>query len=627
MWQGIGYIVPMIRRIFGGGSAPVIKCDLITQDNDPIIDQNGDKLVCEGSGYDPRFITEWTVSAGQTLNIYGYTGVVYDYDIDWGDGTTETSATMTQPGGAAYQIKSHTYTNAGTYEIRITGVDFKGLFMRGAWSGAGYANDPDSRLALIALKNWGTCEITDLGQAYYRCENMVYSASDRPRLNNFSVFGDVRQTFSFCSNITSLDLSGWLDTDKFKRHDAMLQMDGTLANSKLEELNLTGWDFTNSGNMTAMCQAIGKAAPTGCAVTMPDVVAPLITTLSIIFGDTYLNSISVPNWDIGAGGNVNCYRIFWSTEFATTQEIDLSTWKIKPLSMQDFGRGLIGVSKLDLSGWDWSACNSFSLAFYFMTDLEEVAGLEEFDATNVTTIRGMFSLCYQIHFTNHNFGPKWGPNLGNCTDFSTAFSSAGYNIVGSKAGPDVSDWDTSNAPSFLNMFYRTTGWNTQLDVSNWDVGNSTSFDGMFRETNSMKDFDGSLWNVGQNTGVNTMTFQNFCRAANTETAVFGPNCSFTYNLSFFTIFYGAPIVSWSFDWATADFQECLEWRSMMLANGAMTTSQYDEFLQVIVNTNAKINEIMTMGSSTYSAAPSAGATARNTLTATRGWTIGDGGPV
>ncbi len=625
MWQGIGYIIPMIRKIFGG-SAPVTECDLITQDDDPIIAQNGDKLVCEGAGYDPRFITEWTVSDGQTLNLYGYLGQVYDYDIDWGDGSTETSATMTKPGGANYQIKSHTYTNAGTYEIKITGVNFKGLFMRGAWSGAGYANDPDSRLSLINLKNWGICEVADLGQAYYRCENMVYSASDRPRLNAFIPSGDVRQTFSFCHSIESLDLSGWLDTDKFTRHDAMLQMDAGGA-SKLAELNLTGWDFTNSVQMNSMCQAIGKSSPTGCNITIPNVVAPSIVTINSIFGDTYINSISVPNWDIGAGANVNCYRVFWSVQTTLTQEIDLSTWQIKPSTMQDFARGCEGVSKFDLRGWDYSACTSFDLAFYFMTSLEEVAGLEEFDATNVTSIRGMFSLCYLLHFTNHNFGPKWGPNLGNCTSFTTTFSQAGYNIVVPKVGPDVSDWDTSNAPSFTNMFYRTSGWNTQLDVSNWDVGNSTSFDGMFRETNSLKDFDGSLWNVGQNTGVNTMTFQNFCRAANTETAVFGPNCNFTYNLSFFTVFYNCPIVSWSFDWATANFQECLEWRSMLLANGAMTTAQYDEFLQVIVNTNSRINESMFMGSSTYSAAPSAGATAHNTLDVTRGWTISDGGPV
>lgn len=624
MWQGIGYIVPMIRKIFGGSAPPVTECDLITQDNDPIIDQNGDKLVCEGAGYDPRFITEWTVSAGQTLNLYGYTGQVYDYDIDWGDGSTETGATMTQPGGASYQIKSHTYTAAGTYEIKITGVNFKGLFMRGAWSGSGYANDAASRLALVALKNWGTCEIADLSQAYYRCENMVYSAADRPRLNNFNAGGNVRQTFSFCHSIVSLDLSGWVDTDKFNRHDAMLQMDST--NSQLELVNLTGWDFSNSTNLSVMCYGVGNATTNGCEVIIPNVVSS-VTSLSQFFGDAYLKSLTVPNWNIGAGAAVNCYRMMWSSVFAPVQEVDFGTWTIKPSTMQDWARGCLGVSKFDLSGWDTSACTRFDLAFYFSTSLEEVAGLENFDGSAVTTIRGMFALARLVHFTNYNFGSNWGPNLGNCTDFTIVFSQAGADIGGTEAGPDVSDWDTSNATDLTNIFNDTSGWNTQIDTSSWDVGKVTSFNGMFRDSNSIQNFDGSNWNVGQNTGTSALRFDNFCRTANTQTAVFGPNCDFTYNTTFFTIFYGAPITSWSFDWATANFQECLEWRSMLLPNGAMTTAQYDEFLQVIVNTNAKINETMLMGSSTYSAAPSAGATARNTLTATRGWTITDGGPV
>jgi len=599
MLIGIGTPIPLLSNLPGQGNSPVI---------------------------DPRFITEWTVSAGQTLNLYGYTGVVYDYDIDWGDGNTETSATMTQPGGASYQIKSHTYTNAGTYEIKITGDDFKGLFMRGAWSGAGYANDPDSRLALVNLKNWGTCKIYDLHQSYYHADNMAYTAIDRPILDNFYAAGSVKQAFSFCAKITNLNLTGWLDTDKFKRHDQMMYMDYTLADSLLEEIDLTGWDFSNSSTIINMCQAVGMGTANGCDITIPNVVTSS-NSVSTIFGQAYINSLNVPNWDIGSGGGVNCYRLFWGTIFSTTQEVDLSTWTLKPSGFADFARGAGNINKFNFSGWDTSICTTFELMFYFVPELEEIVGLEDFDATSAITIRGMFSACYQLHFTNHNFGTNWGPNLGSCTNFQSTFNQTGYNIVGSKAGPDVSDWDTSNAPSFASMFYRTAGWNTQLDISNWDVGNSTSFDAMFRESSSIQDLDCSLWNVGQNTGTSVLNFANLCRGANTQTAVFGPNCNFTYNTTFFTIFYGAPIVSWEFDWATANFQECLEWRSMLLPSGAMTTSQYDEFLQVIVNTNSKINESMYMGSSTYSAAPSAGATAHNTLDVTRGWTISDGGPV
>ncbi len=599
MLIGIGTPIPLLSNLPGQGNSPVI---------------------------DPRFITEWTVSAGQTLNLYGYTGVVYDYDIDWGDGNTETSATMTQPGGAFYQIKSHTYTNAGTYEIKISGDDFKGLFMRGAWSGAGYANDPNSRLALVNLKNWGDCKIHDLSQSYYNANNVVYSAIDRPILDNFSATGSVRQMFYYCDKITNLNLSEWLDTDKFKKHDQMMSMNYTLADSLLEEIDLTGWDFSNSTTIINLCTGVGMGTVNGCDITIPNVVNSS-TGISSMFGKAYINNLSVPNWDIGSGSAVNCYRMFWGTVFSTNTEVDLSTWTIKLSSMQDFARGSSFISKFNLSGWDTSTCTTFSLAFYYTPQLEEIEGLQDFDASSAATVYGMFSSAYLIHFSNYNFGINWGPNLGNCTDVRAMFSRAGQNIVGAEAGPDGSDWDTSSATSLQSVFAYTSGWNTQIDTSNWDVGNSLSFDSMFRESDSMQDFDGSLWNVGQNTGTSALSFANFCRAANTETAIFGPNCNFTYNLTFFTIFYNCPIVSWEFDWATANFQECLEWRSMLLANGAMTTSQYDEFLQVIVNTNAKINESMFMGSSTYSAAPSAGATAHNTLDVTRGWTLGDGGPV
>jgi surface protein len=293
----------------------------------------------------------------------------------------------------------------------LGGVNFKGLFMRGAWSGSGYANDSASRLSLVNLKNWGDCEIVNLLQAFYQCNNMVYSASDKPNLNSFSALGNVRQTFSYCYSITSLDLSNWTDTDKFKRHDAMLQMDST--SSLLEYVNLTGWDFSNSTTLAVMCYGIGNATTDGCEVIMPNVVSS-VTSLTQFWGDAYLKSLTVPNWNIGAGAAVNCYRMIWSAVFAPVQEVDFSTWTIKPSTMQDWARGCIGVSKFDLSGWDTSACTRFDLAFYFSTSLEEVAGLENFDGSAATTIRGMFALARLVHFSNYDFGSDWGPNLGNC---------------------------------------------------------------------------------------------------------------------------------------------------------------------------------------------------------------------
>ena len=70
-------------------------------------------------------ITEWTVTAGQTITLRGQSGAAatYLYDVDWGDNSTETGITISN--------KTHTYTDAGTYTVKISG-QFAGWKMSSA---------------------------------------------------------------------------------------------------------------------------------------------------------------------------------------------------------------------------------------------------------------------------------------------------------------------------------------------------------------------------------------------------------------------------------------------------------------------------------------------------------------
>ena len=61
----------------------------------------------------PGIITEWTVGASETITLHGQDGGNYLFDVDWGDGTEDTGLTTNS--------ETHTYTNAGTYEVRILG--------------------------------------------------------------------------------------------------------------------------------------------------------------------------------------------------------------------------------------------------------------------------------------------------------------------------------------------------------------------------------------------------------------------------------------------------------------------------------------------------------------------------
>ena len=75
-----------------------------------------------GPRTDRPMLMQWQVTAGDTITLYGQeTGTpTYDYDVDWGDGTSETSVTIND--------KTHTYSSTGTYLVRIYGT-FAGLKM------------------------------------------------------------------------------------------------------------------------------------------------------------------------------------------------------------------------------------------------------------------------------------------------------------------------------------------------------------------------------------------------------------------------------------------------------------------------------------------------------------------
>ena len=79
------------------------------------------------------FVTKWNIpSDGYLLSFSFDETYSYDFDIDWGDGTSEINKN-----GATI---SHTYTTAGDYYISITGTFQKNM---------------DQRPGLVSVEQWG----------------------------------------------------------------------------------------------------------------------------------------------------------------------------------------------------------------------------------------------------------------------------------------------------------------------------------------------------------------------------------------------------------------------------------------------------------------------------------------
>ena len=62
-------------------------------------------------------VTVWSMGAGQTLNLPLVSGYDYNFTVSWGDGDPDDLVTAFGDPDA-----SHTYTNAGTYTVTITGL-------------------------------------------------------------------------------------------------------------------------------------------------------------------------------------------------------------------------------------------------------------------------------------------------------------------------------------------------------------------------------------------------------------------------------------------------------------------------------------------------------------------------
>ncbi|WP_345027296.1 BspA family leucine-rich repeat surface protein, partial [Flavivirga jejuensis] len=136
------------------------------------------------------FITTWkTTSDNESITIYTNPNIItgYDYQINWGDGSTESNLT---------RDATHQYVSAGTYIVEISG-DFPAIY-------SPYSNATNSE-KLQTIESWGDITWKSMEKAFAYCANLTYNATDIPNLDNVNDMSDV---FTFASNFNG-DISSW----------------------------------------------------------------------------------------------------------------------------------------------------------------------------------------------------------------------------------------------------------------------------------------------------------------------------------------------------------------------------------------------------------------------------------
>ncbi len=172
------------------------------------------------------FITTWKTDNSSsspndqiTLPIPSHEG---PFDIDWGDGVTETGVI----GG-----KTHVYATPGVYTVKIDGA-FRFFF-----------NDGGDKDKLLTVEQWGDNQWTSMDSAFEGCSNLQINATDSPDLSNAV---STYQMFSKATGLNS-NINHW-DVSTIVNMIAMFQG----ATSFNQPLN--NWDVSSAKNMIAMFQ-------------------------------------------------------------------------------------------------------------------------------------------------------------------------------------------------------------------------------------------------------------------------------------------------------------------------------------------------------------------------------------
>ena len=271
---------------------------------------NGDAKNCHLVDF---ITTLQTTSSGESITIPTYPALSYNYSVDWGDGSEESGLT-----GDA----THTYTNAGTYTVKISG-DFPAI----------YFNTSGDKDKIMSIEQWGGIQWETMENAFAGCQNLTYNAIDIPDLSGVT---SMKKMFSKAT-VFNGDISQW-DVSNITSFDYMF--------SYAEAFNqdIGGWDVSSATRMIAMFQASGFNQPLG------NWNVSNVTIMWNMFKNANTFNQDVSGWTVS---NVTDMRALFQN--CTAFDQDLSSWNIQNVTDMSnmFDNSGMSLDNYDntLTGW------------------------------------------------------------------------------------------------------------------------------------------------------------------------------------------------------------------------------------------------------------------------------------
>jgi surface protein len=300
----------------------------------------GTLLATSGGAPIVPFLSTWnTAQAGtsnsQQIQLPLVNGGDYDFEVDWGDGN---SNTITEWDSAA---KTHTYNSSGNYTVNIVGTINGWMF-----------NNTDDKLKLSNVEQWGCLQPGNTGNAFYGCTNLTSNAADSMNTtgttNMASMFrscpafnGDVSgwdmgsttntaHMFRDCSTFNS-DLSAW-------NVSSVTDFSHMLRNCVDFDKDVSSWNTTSATSLSSLFY--------GCTVFNQDVSG--WETANVTLMPATFRLCPAFNQDVSSWNTANVTSMLYMFRASTSFDQNLGTWNVASLTNAN---GMFQDSQISTTNW------------------------------------------------------------------------------------------------------------------------------------------------------------------------------------------------------------------------------------------------------------------------------------
>lgn len=405
------------------------------------------------------FISTWktdNISAGSSqvnqIKLPLMAGGVYNFTVDWGDGTI---SRITSWGQAEV---THTYSDVGIYQVIITGK----------CDGFRFANAGDI-MKLMTIKRWGDFIFNRNEQVFSGCGNLTLNdVEDIPELKSVNYF---THAFRDCISITTINHLGLWDTSN------VIDMRSMFFGAKKFNQDISGWDVSKVTNMSFIFYGATNFN-NGGSPNINNWVTSKVTNMQSMFNGCSFFNQPIDNWDTSKVTDMG--SMFYS---ATIFNQAIGRWDVSKVTSMTSMFTLTYSFNQPIGSWNTASlikCNAmFNSAQAFnqpigdwnMINVTDISNMfydcpkfnQPIDSWNVSNVNTMYQLFTRATLFNQELN-SW--DIRKVTNLTNTFSYSGFN-------KPLSNWDVSNVTDMSLMFYNAI--NFDQNIGSWNVANVINF--------------------------------------------------------------------------------------------------------------------------------------------------------